>query len=219
MQYLLLGLEGVLSFISPCILPMLPIYLAYLTGQNSKDSNKISLGRQAILFVLGFSVVFVLMGIFVTTIGQFVLINRSLIHLLAGGFMILLGVDYLLGSPLMNRVRIFPSSSIKFTNAFLFGVVFSLTWTPCVGTFLASALSYVATSTSYLESIALLLSYSLGLGLPFILSALFIEEMKGVFNWIKRHFKFIQMASGILLIVLGIATAFGWLESVLIYLS
>lgn len=224
MHYLLLALEGVLTFISPCLLPMLPLYLAYLTGQASEEdigesTHKTSLVKQAVLFVLGFTVIFVAMGIFVTTIGQFVLVNRTLIHIISGSFMILLGVDYLLGSPLMNRLQLMPSSSVKSTNAFLFGMVFSITWTPCVGTFLAGALSFAATSTSYLESVALLLSFCLGLGLPFILSAMFIDEMKEVFTWVKKHFKTIRILSGSLLIVLGIATIFGWLESALIFLS
>lgn len=224
MHYLLLALEGVLTFISPCLLPMLPLYLAYLTGQASEEdigesTHKTSLVKQAVLFVLGFTVIFVAMGIFVTTIGQFVLVNRTLIHIISGSFMILLGVDYLLGSPLMNRLQLMPSSSVKSTNAFLFGMVFSITWTPCVGTFLAGALSFAATSTSYLESVALLLSFCLGLGIPFILSAMFIDEMKEVFTWVKKHFKAIRILSGSLLIVLGIATIFGWLESALIFLS
>lgn len=224
MQYLLLAVEGVLTFISPCLLPMLPIYIAYLTGQEPGNqlegsSNKSSLLQQSLLFVLGFSIVFIAMGIFVTAVGQFVLVNRTLIHFIAGSFMILLGVDYLLGSPMMNRVRIFPGTSVKNTNALVFGMVFSVTWTPCVGTFLAGALSYAATSTSYIESVGLLLSYCIGLGLPFILSALFINEMKQVFSWIKKHFNTVRIVSGSLLIILGVATLFGWLESALLYLS
>lgn len=221
MQHLLLGVEGVLTFISPCLLPMLPIYIAYLTGQTDKDSDKqkTSLLLQAIFFVLGFTIVFILMGIFVTTIGRFVLINRTLIHFIAGSFMILLGIDYLFGNPIMNRLNIMPGSSLKQSNSFVFGMIFSLTWTPCVGTFLASALSYAATSSSYLESVTLLLSFSFGLGIPFILSALLLNEMNHVLTWIKQHYRIIQTVSALFLIVMGISTMFGWLEMALIYLS
>ena len=221
MQHLLLGVEGVLTFISPCLLPMLPIYIAYLTGQIDKDSDKqkTSLLLQAIFFVLGFTLVFILMGIFVTTIGRFVLINRTLIHFIAGSFMILLGIDYLFGNPVMNRLNIMPGSSLKQSNSFVFGMIFSLTWTPCVGTFLASALSYAATSSSYLESVTLLLSFSFGLGIPFILSALLLNEMNHVLTWIKQHYRIIQTVSALFLIVMGISTMFGWLEMALIYLS
>ena len=221
MQHLLLGVEGVLTFISPCLLPMLPIYIAYLTGQTDKDSDKqkTSLLLQAVFFVLGFTIVFILMGIFVTTIGRFVLINRTLIHFIAGSFMILLGIDYLFGNPVMNRLNIMPGSSLKQSNSFVFGMIFSLTWTPCVGTFLASALSYAATSSSYLESVTLLLSFSFGLGIPFILSALLLNEMNHVLTWIKQHYRIIQTVSALFLIVMGISTMFGWLEMALIYLS
>lgn len=221
MQYLLLGVEGVLTFISPCLLPMLPIYLAYITGssQGQSEKSKQQLVIQALLFVLGFSLVFVVMGIFVNSIGRFVLINRTVIHWIAGGFMIILGLDYLLENPLLNRMTKFPQIQAKQTNALLLGMVFSISWTPCVGTFLASALSYAATSQSYLESIGLLLSYSIGLAIPFILSALLIQELQGALQWIKTHYKQVRIISGMFLILMGCMTLFGWMESLLIYLS
>lgn len=221
MQYLLLGVEGVLTFISPCLLPMLPIYLAYITGSsnNQSEKSKQQLVIQALLFVIGFSLVFVAMGIFVNSIGRFVLINRTVIHWIAGGFMIILGLDYLLENPLLNRMTKLPQIQAKQTNALLLGMVFSISWTPCVGTFLASALSYAATSQSYLESIGLLLSYSIGLGIPFILSALLIQELQGALQWIKTHYKQVRIVSGMFLILMGCMTLFGWMESLLIYLS
>ena len=221
MQHLLLAVEGVLTFISPCLLPMLPIYLAYLTGQTEEDTRpqQQKLLLQAILFVLGFTLVFVAMSLFVTTIGRFVLVNRTLIHILAGSFMILMGLDYLLGNPVMSRLNVGSRTSLRPMNAFAFGMVFSISWTPCVGTFLASALSYAATSSSYLESITLLLSFSFGLGLPFVLSALLIQEMQAVINWIKAHYRLIRIISGVLLIAMGVSSMFGWLEALLISLS
>ncbi len=221
MPYLLLGVEGVLTFISPCLLPMIPIYLAYLTGQTDATNHpqRKKLVSQAVLFVLGFTIIFVAMSLFVTTIGRFVLINRTMIHIIAGSFMILLGIDYLLGNPLMSRLNKIPQTSLRQTNALVFGMIFSVSWTPCVGTFLASALSYAATSTSYIESVALLLSFSLGLGIPFVLSALLIQEMQGVMMWIKRHYRLIRIASGTLLIVMGLSSMFGWLEILLVSLS
>lgn len=219
MRHLLLGVEGILTFISPCLLPMVPIYLAYLTGQAENSRNTKSLPFQALLFVLGFTVVFVVMSLFVTTMGRFVIINRTLIHILTGAFMILLGIDYLLGNPFMTRMNLLPNKTLKHTNAFIFGMVFSISWTPCVGTFLASALSYVAISNSYWESISLLLSYSIGLGIPFVLSALLIQEMQSVIKWIQQHSRLIRLSSGVFLILMGVTSMFGWLESLLIYLS
>lgn len=221
MQHFLLALEGILTFISPCLLPMLPIYLAYLTGQTHSNNQEKpnSLLPQAIQFVLGFTFIFIIMSIFVTSIGRFVLINRTLVHIIAGIFMIFMGMDYLLGNPLMSRLTVVPKTSIQNTNAFVFGMVFSISWTPCVGTFLASALSYAATSESYLSSITLLLSFSLGLGLPFILSALLIQELQNVITWIKQHYRPIRILSGSLLILMGISSIFGWLEHLLVSLS
>lgn len=219
MRHLLLGIEGILTFISPCLLPMIPIYLTYLTGQAEHKQKNNSLLYQALLFVLGFTLVFVTMSLFVTSIGRFVLINRNLIHIMTGVFMILLGIDYLLGNPFMNRINLIPQHSLKHTNAFLFGMVFSISWTPCVGTFLASALSYAAASTSYWESISLLLSYSIGLGIPFILSALLVQEIQSVIKWVQQHSRFIRLSSGMFLILMGFVSMFGWLESLLLYLS
>lgn len=223
MPYILLGFEGVLTFISPCLLPMLPIYLAYISGQIDRDqaesSSRRSILMQAILFVLGFTVVFVLMSLFVTTLGRVVLMNRSLIHMIAGSFMVVIGIDYFLGNPLMNRLQLKSQATFNHSSAFMLGIVFAISWTPCVGTFLASALSYAATSTSYLESIGLLLSYSFGLGIPFILSALLIEEMQVVVHWIKQYYEVIRKVSGVFLIAFGLFTMTGWLESLLVYLS
>lgn len=223
MPYILLGVEGVLTFISPCLLPMLPIYLAYISGQIDRDqaesSSRRSILMQAILFVLGFTVVFVLMSLFVTTLGRVVLMNRSLIHMIAGSFMVVIGIDYFLGNPLMNRLQLKSQATFNHSSAFMLGIVFAISWTPCVGTFLASALSYAATSTSYLESIGLLLSYSFGLGIPFILSALLIEEMQVVVHWIKQYYEIIRKVSGVFLIAFGLFTMTGWLESLLVYLS
>ncbi|XJS10830.1 cytochrome c biogenesis CcdA family protein [Aerococcaceae bacterium WGS1372] len=223
MSYFLLGVEGVLTFISPCLLPMLPIYLAYISGQVDQENSASQVKRpffvQALLFVLGFTLIFVLMSLFVNTLGRFVLINRTLIHWIAGAFMILIGFDYFLGNPLMNRVRVRSQATFNHTSAFVLGMVFSISWTPCVGTFLASALSYAATSDSYIESVALLLSYSLGLGIPFILSALLIEELQSVIQWIKQHYDVIHKVSGVFLIAFGVFTITGWLETLLIYLS
>lgn len=223
MPYILLGVEGVLTFISPCLLPMLPIYLAYISGQIDRDqaesSSRGSILLQAILFVLGFTVVFVLMSLFVTTLGRVVLMNRSLIHMIAGSFMVVIGIDYFLGNPLMNRLQLKSQATFNHSSAFMLGIVFAISWTPCVGTFLASALSYAATSTSYLESIGLLLSYSFGLGIPFILSALLIEEMQVVVHWIKQYYEIIRKVSGVFLIAFGLFTMTGWLESLLVYLS
>lgn len=211
MIYFMLFIEGILTFISPCILPLIPIYLTYFGSMKSQDDSK-STVKEAALFVLGFSIVFIAFSLFLNTIGHFLLIHRTTINIIAGSLLILFGIDVLFE----NRVthRLFGGANIQNAdkiNSFVLGLIFAVSWSPCVGIYLASALAVSMTSSHYLESVMMLVMYSLGLGIPFILSAMLIEESKQLFNQLKKYMRQIQIVSAILLILFGISVATGYI--------
>ncbi len=214
MNYFLLFIEGIMTFISPCLLPMIPLYIAYFAGDKKTHTKGQTLLRAG-LFMLGFSCVFILMSLFVSTVGKFLLVNRQVVNLIAGGIMVLLGLDYLTGQRLMTRLSQSGQARQQTANPFIFGVIFAVSWTPCVGTFLASALTYIATVPSSFASFMLILSYCIGLGIPFLLCALLIEESKEAITWIKSHYKLINRIAGIFLIAFGVLTMTGLLENLL----
>lgn len=207
MDYFISFLEGIITFISPCLLPMLPIYISYFTGQNN-DNNRKSTFINALGFVAGFTIVFVLLGAFAGTLGGFFREYRNIVNIVSGIIVIIFGLNFIgiIKIPFLNTNRQFKMKSVNmgFLSAMLFGVIFSIGWTPCVGAFLGSALMLAASSGESLKGILMLLSYSLGLGVPFILSALLINRLKSTFDFIKRNYKVINIISGGLLIVVGI---------------
>jgi cytochrome c-type biogenesis protein len=221
MQYILLFLEGIITFISPCLLPMLPIYLSYFAGEKSgKGSGLVG----ALGFVSGFTLVFILMGAFSGTVGSLFLRHQTVVNIVTGAIVILFGLSFLgvikinFGKG-MNSKHLSSERTAGFWSAFLFGIVFSIGWTPCVGTFLGSALMIAAQQGSVLTGILLLLVYSLGLGIPFIVSALLIDKLKTTFDFIKRHYQVITTVSGIFLIIVGILMVTGRLGRLLAALS
>lgn len=217
MEYIITFLEGILTFISPCLLPMLPIYISYFMGQDSKKSNAIinSLG-----FVLGFSIVFILLGIFASTFGMFIRNYIKVINIVFGILIIILGLSYIpkLKINLFNKLK---PNEIKikrfnFFSSILFGILFSISWTPCIGTFLGSALMLVASTGKTLQGVLMLICYSLGLGIPFVLSAILIDRLKNAFNFIKKHYEVINTICGILLVIIGILVSLGIMEKLII---
>lgn len=202
------------------MLPMIPVYLTYFAGG---EGGKKGLLRHALAFVLGFTVVFVLLGAFIGTLGSFLIEYRREVNWVTGGMVILFGLNYLnvIRIPFLNRQsgRTAATGEITGFSAFLFGLVFSLAWTPCVGVFLGSALMLASLSGSTMQGVYMLLLYSAGLGIPFILSALLMERMKAAFALIKRHYRVINTASGILLIIVGLFMATGYMGRLLTYLS
>lgn len=210
MQYLLLFLEGIVTFISPCLLPMLPIYLSYFAAG---ETNKKKVLANSIGFVLGFTVVFVVMGAFAGTIGRLIRDYTTVLNLITGSIVILFGLNFLgvLKIGFLNRTRNKNANAgnLGFFSAMLFGIVFSIGWTPCVGAFLGSALLMASLGGSSLQGIIMLLAFSLGLGIPFVASALLLDRLKGTFDFIKRNYKIINLISGGLLIVIGLLMATG----------
>ena len=220
MEYLISFLEGVITFISPCLLPMLPIYISYFAGGGERSVGKTLKG--ALGFVLGFTAVFVAMGALAGTIGSLLSKYQTLVNILCGAVVVIFGLNYL-GVLKFNlfhgRGHDLDADDLGFFSAFLFGVVFSIGWTPCVGAFLGSALMLASQQGSMIQGILMLLCYSAGLGVPFLLSAVLIDQLKGAFNWVKAHYDVINKVCGVLLILVGIAMATGTLGRLLTALS
>ena len=220
MQILIAFLEGIITFLSPCLLPMLPIYLSYFAGGGERTIKKTLLGATG--FVAGFTIIFVAMGALAGTVGSFLKEYQTAVNIVSGLVVIFFGL-YFLGifkCNLFNGTKKSVSKdNMGFFSAALFGIVFSLGWTPCVGAFLGSALALASQSGHVLTGMTMLLAYSLGLGVPFLLSAVLIDQLKGAFSWIKRNYTVINIISGSLLIVVGVAMATGMLDKLLRTLS
>ena len=218
MQYLLLFLEGIITFISPCLLPMLPIYVSYFAGGGVRSTKKTLLGAMG--FVMGFTPIYVSMGTLFGTLGSFLTSYRSQVDLISGLVVIFFGLNYL-G---VFRLNLFPGSrSVNtptqgFFSCVLFGLSFSISATPCVSVFLGSALSQATQQGHALTGTLMLLTYSLGLGIPFLLSAVLIDRLKSTFGWIKQNYRYVNLVCGLFLIAVGILMAtgtIGWLLSLL----
>lgn len=220
MQYLISFLEGIITFISPCLLPMLPIYVSYFAGGGVRNTRKTLLAASG--FVLSFTLVFMAMGALAGTVGSFLKRYQLAVNIISGFVVIFFGLNFL-GVFKLNLFRgskrRVDGSSMGFFSALVFGLIFSLGWTPCVGAFLGSALMLASQQGHVIEGMLMLLAYSLGLGVPFLLSAVLIDYLKSAFNWIKRHYKVINIVCGCLLILIGILMATGLLGRLLTTLS
>jgi len=217
MPYAITFLEGVISFISPCLLPMIPVFVMYFAG----GDRSLSAFRGSLGFVLGFSIVFVALGALAGLIGGFFIRHQVIVNIVTGSVVVVFGLNYLgvLKIPFLNRVRAGRDVKVTgFFSAVLFGIVFAVGWTPCVGAFLGSALMKASASASAAEGMLLLLFYSLGLGLPFVISAVLIDNLKNAFEFVKRHYKTINIISGCFLCVIGVLMmtgVMGWFVAVL----
>lgn len=216
MQYIILFLEGIITFISPCLLPMLPIYISYFAGGGERSTKKTLIGASG--FVTGFTIVFVLLGALAGTLGSLLSKYQTIVNIISGAIVIFFGLHFLGVFKLKlfkGSQRLVDMNNMNFLTAMLFGVIFSIGWTPCVGAFLGSALMLASQQGHTVQGMLMLLSYSLGLGIPFVLSAVLIDYLKSAFNWIKRHYTAINYGSGIVLILIGILMATGTLARVL----
>ncbi|MCL2111058.1 MAG: cytochrome c biogenesis protein CcdA [Clostridiales bacterium] len=221
MQLLLLFLEGIITFISPCLLPMLPLYVSYFAAGEAGEAadGTTGSGRRTLInslgFVLGFTLVFTLLGAFAGTLGRLLISYATAVNIVTGAIVILFGLVFMgiIKLRLPNRFggKVGLAKELRFFSSIIFGVVFSVAWTPCVGAFLGSALMMASWHGDTLTGMLMLLVYSLGLGIPFVLSAILIDRLKGAFDFIKRHYKVINIAAGILLICVGALMATGLL--------
>ena len=220
MQYIIAFLEGIITFISPCLLPMLPIYISYFAGGGEQDTRKTL--KCALGFVTGFTLVFVILGALAGTIGSFLREYQTAVNVISGVIVIIFGLNYL-GVFKLNLFkgtgRSVNTDNMRFFSAMIFGMIFSIGWTPCVGAFLGSALMLASQQGHVLEGMLMLFVYSLGLGIPFVISAILIEYLKSAFNWIKRNYKVINLISGSFLILVGLMMATGTLGKLINFLS
>lgn len=210
MNYVLTFLEGIASFISPCLLPMVPIYISYFIGQENNNSKKAI--TNSIGFVLGFTTVFLILSIFASSLGTVLSNNIKYIKIFFGILIILFGLNYMgllnIGFLNKSKVKNVDTKNFNFFKAMIFGILFSISWTPCIGTFLSSALLLIAKEQDMLKGIIMMILYSIGLGVPFIISAILIERLKDVFDFIKKHYNIIKKISGVILIIAGIYMIF-----------
>lgn len=206
MIYLISFLEGIITFISPCMLPMLPVYVSYFAGGEEENTVKRTL-KNATGFVVGFTLVFVMIGAFAGILGGFLQKYQVLLNLITGIIVVFFGLNYI-GVFKMNIFRginnPLAGKKLGFFPAILFGIIFSVGWTPCVGTFLGTALMLASQQGSAIKGIIMLLVYSVGLGIPFIVSALLIDKLKSAFGFIKKHYGIINLCCGLLLVIVGI---------------
>lgn len=206
--------EGFLAFVSPCILPMLPVYVMYLGGSSNgnKSAQKSKMLINTLGFIAGFTIIFVLLGAAASGLGSMAIAHRALLQRLGGIVMVVFGLHFcgLLKIPALNRSRTIHTriDNLKFLSSLLFGAVFSLGWTPCLGPFLGSALLLASSTATVYEGMALLLVFSMGLGIPFILTSLLWGKMQGTLTFIKKHLSVIKIVSGGLLIAVGLLMVF-----------
>ena len=212
MEFVITFLEGFISFISPCMLPMLPLYISYFAGGADKK-HKVFL--RAFSFILGFTVVFSLLGLFAGTLGAFLKEYKTVVNIVGGLLIVVFGLSYLevIKLPFFKGMQSGRTANTV-VSAFLFGIIYSVSLTPCIGAFLGSALALAGTSGTAVKGVLLLVTYSLGLGAPFLLSALLIEKLNTAFTFIKKHYRVINIVCGCVLILVGILMACGLMDAI-----
>lgn len=213
MDFVLTFLEGLISFISPCMLPMLPVYISYFAG--GADKKRLVFVR-ALCFVLGFTVVYSAMGLGAGALSMLLTKYQTAVNIVSGVLVIIFGLCYLevIHLPFFKGMKGTHNVS-GVISAFIFGVVYSVSLTPCVGAFLGTALTQAANSGTALRGTLLLVTYSLGLGVPFLISAVLIKQLSGAFTFIKKHYRVINTVCGIFLIAIGVLMCTGLLNKVI----
>ncbi len=208
---------GVLSFLSPCVLPLVPAYISFMSGVSIEDlrhgDRRDVLGKTvitAIAFILGFSVVFVLLGATATTVGKLLLSKMVLISKIAGIIVIILGLHFLglfkKSLQFLNYEKRFHVKNIQpgIVGAFVIGLAFAFGWTPCIGPILGPILFLAGGQDTVWKGIFLLCVYSLGLGVPFLITAIATHNLLNLFDKVKRHFQVLEIISGVFLIFIGV---------------
>lgn len=220
MQYVISFLEGIITFVSPCILPMLPVYISYFAGGESGKKQTL---KNATGFVIGFTIVFVVLGAFAGVIGSLLQRYETMVNLVTGAVVVVLGLNFIgvlnIGFLNGSRKANVEFQRIGFGTSVLFGVVFSVGWTPCVGAFLGSALMMASQKGTVTAGILMLVLYSAGLGIPFIISALLLDRLKETFQSIKKNYRVINLVSGIFLVIVGIMMMTGTFGYLLAFFS
>jgi cytochrome c-type biogenesis protein len=207
---------GLLSFVSPCVLPLVPSYITYITGVSFKDLTNVESrsklrGRtilHSLFFIMGFSFIFILMGASASYLGQLLAQYQGWIMKGGGVLIILLGIHFtgIINIPFLQMEKRFEMrrKPLGYAGSFLVGVAFAAGWTPCIGPILSTILIYASTSKSFTTGVLLLTLYSIGLGVPFFLSSLAFNSFLSAFDRIKRYMRVITIVSGLFLIGIGI---------------
>ncbi len=227
--YLAFG-AGVLSFLSPCVLPLVPSYLAFVTGLSFEELTREHPQRKvrrmilghSLVFILGFSVLFTLLGASATLLGQFLAAHKDTIRIAGGILIILFGLFisgvFSLGFLQQEKKIHLQDKPLGYLGSFLVGVTFAAGWTPCVGPILSSILLYASTAEDVSSGMFLLFTYSLGLGLPFLACSLALNTFLSAFRKAHKYLGIFTKAGGVLLILVGIlliTNSFGFLNEIL----
>ena len=210
-------IAGLLSFLSPCVLPIVPPYLAYMSGISMAEmTGGRARGRTvvpALFFVLGLSTVFLFLGFTASAFGAFFLHNQEVFSKISGAVVILFGLHFLgvFRIPMLDREARLEAGDTGGTafGAYVLGLAFAFGWTPCIGPQLGAILSLAASEASIARGTTLLGVYAIGLGIPFLLAAVFVERSMGLMTRLKPHMRLIERAMGVLLIVVGLALLTG----------
>lgn len=222
-------LAGAISFLSPCVLPLVPPYLIYLTGatiehvnnDGATQASKRAVMTAAVMFVLGFTTVFVALGASASLIGGLVRAWSAQLSILAGIVIIIMGLHFLgltrIGL-LMREGRLTAPKPVGLWGAYIMGLAFAFGWTPCIGPILAAILSVAAAEATVTKGAGLLAVYSLGLGVPFLLAAFMVEQFSSLFARMKRHLDTVERAMGVLMVITGIGFLTGAVSSISIWL-
>lgn len=222
-------IAGLVSFLSPCVLPLVPPYLIYLTGATiehvASDEREAASRRavmiSALLFVLGFSTVFVALGASASLVGGLIRAYAAQLSIIAGVVIILMGLHFLgltrIGL-LMREGRLTMPKPVGLWGAYVMGLAFAFGWTPCIGPILAAILSVAAAEATVTKGALLLAVYSAGLGIPFLIAAFMVERFSALFARIKRHLVNVERAMGVLMVLTGIAFLTGGISNVSIWL-
>ena len=225
LTYSVVLLEGIASFISPCVLALIPTYISYLAGTTmdeleNSNHNKRTLMINAIGFVFGIFIVFALLGATATALGRSLNMNAALLQKVSGVIIIIFGFFYMgiINFNFMNREKRIHVKKVVPTlgGSIIFGMSFAFGWTPCIGPALGSVLMMAANSATLWRGVLLLSIYTLGLGIPLLLIALFIERLMPSIQKVYKHFGAIKIVSGILLIIIGLLIFFNKLNFLII---
>jgi cytochrome c-type biogenesis protein len=222
-------IAGLVSFLSPCVLPLVPPYLVYLTGatiEHVANAEKVSSSKRAVMisalmFVLGFSTVFVALGASASLIGAMVRAWSAELSIVAGVVIMIMGLHFL-GltriSLLMREGRLPIPKPVGLWGAYVMGLAFAFGWTPCIGPILAAILSVAAAEATMAKGAGLLAVYSAGLGIPFLIAAFMVEQFSALFSRMKRHLVSVERAMGVLMVLTGIGFLTGAVTSASIWL-
>jgi cytochrome c-type biogenesis protein len=211
-------LAGLVSFLSPCVLPLVPGYLSYVTGLSGADLASARRGRMvlgAVLFVLGFAVVFASAGALFGVVGTFLAVHSSILTKVLGGVTIVLGLAFLGFVPWLQRdVRFHQVPAVGLGAAPLLGALFGLGWTPCIGPTLGAVATLALNEATAERGAVLMLAYAFGLGIPFVAVAVGFRRLLGTLGWVRRHHVWVTRAGGALLVVVGLLLVTGAWDAV-----